>query len=326
MDKGTIKKMKEEPILNELEGLIKKAANKAVKDCKDNFVCLVSGGLDSGLLAAIIKPKCSMTVHLPFGDKYDEFDYAQKVIKHIKIKWPLTTEIDESQFKEVMKKAVKAIGRPIPHFNIFPLYVMFQELNEMGIKNVITGDGPDESMCGYARHLIMNYIYNVRNMEAFANYQGMIDTILTPDVPIIRYIDEIVKVDFDEAVALTFEEDYFINDMCKIDMGLMRRDMNDMANGIAKHFGIKIHRPYESKEVDKFMFNLPPELKIDKTGEYGKYALRLIAQKYLPKEIVWRKNKMGGPLVPVNRIMGWENTEGEFGKKKYIKFQEKILK
>jgi len=41
---------------------------------------------------------------------------------------------------------VKAIGRPIPHFNIFPLFTMYRKLYYMEEKELILGDGPDETM------------------------------------------------------------------------------------------------------------------------------------------------------------------------------------
>ena len=71
------------------------------------------------------------------------------------------------------------------------------------------------------------------------------------------------------------------------------------------------------------MRDLPDDLKI-KDIEFGKYALRVIAEKYLPKEIAWRKVKVGGPVYPVNIKRGWME-KGEFDKSEYLRFQEKIL-
>jgi asparagine synthetase B (glutamine-hydrolysing) len=100
--------------------------------------------------------------------------------------------------------------------------------------------------------------------------------------------------------------------------------MVDMSNSVARHFGITNHRPYQdNKELDGFMRNLPLKAKIHKV-EYGKYALRKIAEKYLPKNIAWRKKKVGGPVYPVNLKKGWLEN-GEFNKEKYIEYQNEIL-
>jgi len=105
----------------------------------------------------------------------------------------------------------------------------------------------------------------------------------------------------------------------------MRPDMDDMSNALAKHFGITNHRPYQdNQELDDFMRDLPEEEKIHQV-EYGKYALRKIAEKYLPLEIAWRKGKVGGPVYPVNAKKGWLDIDGEFGKTEYIKWQKEIL-
>ena len=307
-----------------LEELIKKALEKVPKDA----VIAVSGGLDSGLLVALLEryspSQRLINVCLPYGKRYDETNYLDLLVNYLGLDEPIKVILDDREFKETFEKAVRIIGRPIPHFNIFPLYVMYKELAKNGVENVILGDGPDETMCGYTRHLIMNYLYKVLDIEAFGNYMPTIKKVLKP--PVAQYLELVGKKPDDLlGKPSVFRGKELVNTFCRIDMELMRPDMNDMSDKLAGHFGIKNWRPYEDKEVDEFMFNLPVNWKIDPSGEYGKYLLRKVAEKYLPKEIVWRKHKVGGPLVPVNRLMGWEGTEGEFGKKKYLEWQERIL-
>jgi asparagine synthase (glutamine-hydrolysing) len=266
----------------------------------------LSGGIDSGLLAALIKPKFAITVKIP-QTKHNEIEEASLVAKHLGIKH-IIVDLDESKLDEYMKIAVKAIGRPIPHFNIFPLYVMYKTLHEMGETELVLGDGPDETMCGYARDIIINYLYKIYDFEAFKTYKPLIDKILPP---------------IEESISRVVGYKTDIKDISEADIKLMRPDMDDMSNRIATHFGILNHRPYQdNKEMDDFMLSLPIEEKIQ--GEYGKYALRKIAEKYLPKEIAWKKKKMGGPLYNVNLKKGW--NVGEFDKSEYIKYQEQCLK
>jgi hypothetical protein len=70
------------------------------------------------------------------------------------------------------------------------------------------------------------------------------------------------------------------------------------------------------------MFNLPKELKV-KNNEFGKYLLRKLAAHLLPPEIAWRLQKIGGPVVPVNEIKGWDLDP--FDKSKYLQYQKEIL-
>lgn len=266
----------------------------------------LSGGVDSSLLAALIKPKFVISVKLPGDEKYNEIKWAKKVARHLGLKH-IIISLDESKFDEYVKIAVKAIGRPIPHFNIFPLFAMYKKLSEMGEKELILGDGPDETMLGYGRDLIIEHLYKVYDLEALEHYKPLIDKILPPKSEAIRLATNLEG--FEDTVSANIA---------------MRADMDDMSNGIAKHFGIKNIRPYQDNpEMDNYMRDLPMEHKIQ--GEYGKYLLRKIAEKYLPREIAWRKKKVGGPVYPVNIMNGWMD-DGEFGKKNWLEYQKKLLK
>ena len=268
----------------------------------------LSGGVDSSLLVALIKPKFAISVKLPGGEKYNEIEWSKKVANHLHIEHVIVKP-DNSKFDEYMKLAVKAIGRPIPHFNIFPLFVMYKNLSGMGEKEVILGDGPDEVMCGYARDLIITYLYKIYSFEAFSNYKPLIDNILP-------HISEAIE----SATKLNGFTDVISADIA------MRIDMDDMSNGIASYFGIKNIRPYQDDhELDEYMHNLPLDDKILGV-EFGKHLLRKIAEKYLPHDVAWRKKKIGGPVFPVNILKGWSDEDGEFGKTNWIRYQEDILK
>src|SRR3990167_8918906 len=98
----------------------------------------LSGGVDSSLLAVLMKPKFAISVELPGGEKYNEIEWSKKVAGQLGINHLIVT-CDNSKFDEYVEIAVKAIGRPIPHFNIFPLYCMYKKLAELGEKEVVLG-------------------------------------------------------------------------------------------------------------------------------------------------------------------------------------------
>lgn len=285
----------------------------------------LSGGVDSGVLAVLAKPRFVISVDLPGGEKYGEIKFARKIARYLEIKH-IIVQPNPREFDKVMKECVKAIGRPIPHFNTFALYYMYKKLFEMGETEVLLGDGPDETMCGYTRNMIMNYLYKVFEIEAFLPYFDTSKKLL-PNWELAY--SKLINKDLDE-VSDIFASVYdlkgsLLKCMNKADMLLMRPDMDDMSNGIAKMFGIKNIRPYQDNpKFDEWQFNLPDEAKIHNI-EYGKYILRRVASKYLPEEIAWRKHKMGGPIYPVNKLKGWDRYDGEFGKDNYLTYQEKIL-
>lgn len=284
-----------------------KKLEEKIKEAVQPFIGMplaLSGGVDSSLLACFLKPKFAISVELPGDEKYNEIEWAKKVADRLKLEH-IIVKTDDALFDEYMKIAVKAIGRPIPHFNIFPLFCMYKKLHEMGETKLVLGDGPDETMCGYARDLIINYLYGVYEVEAFEHYRPLIDKILPRK---------------SDAIKAATGLDGFV-DVISADIA-MRPDMDDMSNGIAKSFGIKNIRPYQDgAEMDNFMRDLPMDQKIQ--GEYGKWALRQILAQYLP-EIADRKKKVGGPVYPVNVMRGWME-DGEFNKERYMEYQNKIL-
>jgi hypothetical protein len=165
------------------------------------------------------------------------------------------------------------------------------------------------------------YLFSVINFEAFVDYYPIIDKVL----PGFFYsCANATGKSLEEIKLCIVEGDSIAKTINRINMKLMRPDMDDMSNSIAKSFGITNIRPYQDNpELDEFMFNLPLEAKIYKV-EYGKYLLRKVAEKYIPKEIAWRKVKVGGPVYPVNMLKGWLQF-GEFDKRIYLKAQQDIL-
>ncbi len=290
-----------------LEGLIIESLKKLPDN--EHTAIAVSGGIDSNLLQAIGKYKNTVTVELPFGPRYEE---------NVKTSIKISLYTNPALVRQKLTEAVRIIGTPIPHYNIYPFYQMCRVLKDFHITDLIVGDGPDESMCGYTRHLIMYHLYGTYVLTPFKEYGPTISKIL-PSPP-EAYAKMISK---DETIVSSLmNTGTLTNDMCNVDMKLMRADMTIMTNKLAGHFGITIHQPYETKEIDQFMFNLPKKDKI--RYPFGKFLLRKIAEKYLSPKIAWNPHKIGGPLVPINQLMGWNVPE--FDKSIYMKFQEEILK
>ena len=56
-------------------------------------------------------------------------------------------------------------------------------------------------------------------------------------------------------------------------------------------FSVKSRVPYLDHRVVEFCVNLPDDVKIH--NGWTKYVLRKSSEPYLPKEIIWRKEKLG---------------------------------
>ena len=88
-------------------------------------------------------------------------------------------------------------------------------------------------------------------------------------------------------------------------------DKNSMANSR------EVRLPYLNKELVEFIFSLKNNIKI-KDG-YTKWLLRKVAENHLPKNIIWRKNKIG--FEPPQHL--W--FEDDVVKEKIISARQKLV-
>ena len=120
---------------------------------------LLSGGIDSGLLLALMNLNGSSwpTYTVGYGSSFDDDelgDAAQtaRVLgsKHTSVM------ITQSTFKEVLPKIVAALEEPIATSSIVPMYFVCQRARQ-DVKVALVGQGPDELFGGYRRHLGVRY-------------------------------------------------------------------------------------------------------------------------------------------------------------------------
>ena len=89
---------------------------------------------------------------------------------------------------------------------------------------------------------------------------------------------------------------------------------------MAKKFKVNLHYPYINDEFAKYCYALPDKMKI--RNGITKWGFRQICSKYLPA-MMMNRSKMGGPVAPVNKFMGWDLDP--FDKSKYIEKQKELL-
>lgn len=299
-------KKSERVVERELLGLLKKSVKKNKADA-----IFLSGGIDSGLLSALAKPKIAITCRFPYGKKYDEFDDAKKTAKHLGIRHIVITPTKED-FLDNLENAVKAY-KPTSHFSLVPLYLLFKKASEIGIKTILSGEGPDELLGGYARYIPFLEEKKLYDNEALENYTRMIDNFRGNVLE--RYCN-LVGYDFEKAKRVKLKSNGLIGNLGEIDLAM--GEIEIMEQALAKHFGIRLLYPFLEKEVVDYCQKLPDNMRIN---GFTKIILRRIAEKFIPYDIAWRINKMGGPVAPVGK---WLGEKDEFSKKKYLDLQWKL--
>jgi asparagine synthase (glutamine-hydrolysing) len=120
---------------------------------------LLSGGLDSGLLLALMNehggPWPAYTIG--YGETYrdDELLDAGETAsllgaRHVPVK------LDQSEFERSLPGIVECLEEPITASSIVPMYFVSQRARQ-DVKVALIGQGPDELFGGYKRHLGVRY-------------------------------------------------------------------------------------------------------------------------------------------------------------------------
>jgi asparagine synthase (glutamine-hydrolysing) len=120
---------------------------------------LLSGGLDSGLLLALMNeqggPWPAYTIG--YGDSFEDDELTDAAVtagllgaRHVKVK------LDQTEFERALPKIVECLEEPIATSSIVPMYFVSQRARQ-DVKVALIGQGPDELFGGYTRHLGIHY-------------------------------------------------------------------------------------------------------------------------------------------------------------------------
>jgi asparagine synthase (glutamine-hydrolysing) len=120
---------------------------------------LLSGGLDSGLLLALMNEHGrewpAYTVGYGEGFEDDELVDAAETARlfgarHVPVK------LNRAEFEQSLPNIVAALEEPVASSSIVPMYFISQRARQ-DVKVALIGQGPDEVFAGYKRHLGVHY-------------------------------------------------------------------------------------------------------------------------------------------------------------------------
>lgn len=280
----------------------------------------VSGGVDSSLIAAVARKK-NPDIRLFTANvvgNLSEYEDARVVAEHIDSKL-FEYRFEPEMFLRDWVETTYFYESPIViHTNSVPFGNVAKLAHASGVKAVLTGEGADELFLGYPRLLTQRY-------NRFALFP---DTILKSLYKLVPGLHEYLfpngkhnLMNFVGNLAHNFESQRLDEDHGKFDSLDKRKRVEQKmtVKMLNEHLITLLHRndrmgmmssiearfPFLDEAVVKFGINLPSKFKIGNSSRFhnykhpfliDKWIVRKLAEKYLPKRIVYKK-KFGFGMI-----------------------------
>jgi len=268
----------------------------------------LSGGVDSSLIAAIMKNKNITTYSLWYDENDEELKRAKKIAKYL---WLKNKQIyfkeyfKKTNFLEILKKIIKHYWEPINLMQIIYSNIILKEMKKDGVVVAIWGNWADELFYGYDG---MNMLAFISRIKELINPIGW--NILFPNDQIknILYKRNLSQKKYIKSEYRKFKYSHILTEIAKeipskklIDIfsriGLRIENehsitiVNDVAWSINS---MELRTPFLNKNILDFACSLPIDYKIKSYREKkeNKYILKKVLEKYLPTELVYFR-KMG---------------------------------
>ena len=290
---------------------------------------LLSGGIDSGLLLALMNVNGSSwpTYTVGYGSSFAEDELADgaETARVLGSKHTSVT-ITRSAFEEMLPKIVASLEEPIATSSIVPMYFVCQRARQ-DVKVALVGQGPDELFGGYRRHLGVRYRALWAGLPAWMRVpisttvaalprnetlKRGVNSLAIPD-RMRRYQNVLSLMPGDQIEAL-FQEgllsqqtgDTILN--CWEDMGELMEGTDELgglqflevrstlpdellmyADKLSMAHGLELRVPFVDKEIVEYVERLPASLKVRNGSR--KWLHRQVCRAFLPESIVKRPKR-----------------------------------
>ena len=178
---------------------------------------LLSGGLDSSIIASLQKPEYTFTVILD-GSQASDYKYAKLMAKkcgstHITIK------IKTLELLQIEERIIELFRTFDPIFirNSSVIFAGVQKANEIGVRTLLTGDGGDELFAGY--NYLKRYHKDMRKLED--EVKRLWDIMHFPSETIGKFFDIKITSPYLDAKFMKFAKSIDIS----MKMGLYRNKL-----------------------------------------------------------------------------------------------------
>jgi asparagine synthase (glutamine-hydrolysing) len=289
--------------------LVRKLCRQAVArrlNCEPEVGLFLSGGLDSSGVAVWLK-QAGVGVRafsLDFGQYSIEKDQAKTVADSLGI--PLTyVKVGGEDVASILMDLVWKLDLPFGDPVTGPQYLLAKAARQAGLSAVFNGEGGDQLFGGWtSKPMISAQLYaglygeDTREqlyLRSYHRFYGLEDKLYTPE-----FLKQVGPPGPRRALLAPYlrgdQATTFLNRVRLADVSLKgSQNILPRMDRTCQCWGLDVRVPLFDRALAEASFTLPPQLKLH--GACEKYVLKLSLQKFLPKEIVWRRKF--GMSVPV---------------------------
>jgi asparagine synthase (glutamine-hydrolysing) len=320
---------------------------------------LLSGGLDSGLLLALMKENGSEwpAYTVGYGEAFedDELVDASESARLLGGKF-VPVRLDRNEYEKAFPGIVAALEEPVTSSSVVPMYFVCKRARE-DVKVVIVGQGPDELFAGYTRHLGVRYgnlwrsvplplrqalAYAIQRMPRGEALKRGISSLGEPD-RLERY-HQVFSLAPPAVIDSLFREGRLPSSETHRRVGYWEqllpqmRQLDELAgfqflevrsslpdellmfgDKLSMAHGIEARVPYLDRTVVEYAQRLGASFMI--RGTERKWLHRRVCEKFLPPAILRRK-KRG---FAVNVVDGWFHSSVESGLSDLLRDGESLM-
>ena len=276
---------------------------------------LLSGGLDSSLIVALLNEaghKNIRTFSIGFEDIEDEagseFEYSDQVVE----KFNTNHNKYITKNEEVLPRLIEAVSNmaePMVGQDAVAFYLLSEKVSRH-VKVVLSGQGADEVFAGYFWYPRMaqeqgNEVDRFAKHYVDRTHEEFLQTVM-PTYHGPNYTNKWLTKEFNKSGAETFMDKVLRTDITRliVDDPVKRVDNMTMA------WGLEARVPFMDTDLVEWALKMPASLKM-KGG--GKFPLKKIARDLLPASVIDRK-KGYFPMPALKYVQG-----------EYLEFMSDIL-
>ncbi|MFO0925945.1 MAG: asparagine synthase (glutamine-hydrolyzing) [Gemmataceae bacterium] len=261
--------------------------------------------------------------------KLDETAEASLVANHIGAH-PTVVAVGAEEVLNTYPELIRAAEGPVIDTSCAALLLLAREVHRQGFKVALTGEGADEWLGGYPWHKVnrvLSYLdvlglpmsqwvrrlgvklsgsptfpkqLLLRAQQAVGGHNGWLDIYGLMSLSKLRFfspamkqqvMDRVPYEDMDLQIDRAknwhpFHRELLLSGRIHL-VGLL---LNAKGDRVAMNSSVETRYPFLDEEVHTFLARVPAKLKL--RGLQDKYLLRMVADRWLPRQIAWRHKAM----------------------------------